>query len=126
MFGALLERAEELIQKARTIRTNDDDGEFVQMFIAGFLEHAAAEDWGVDSYSFICDACNAEFSQSELTEFFGEHWKAFGLFHCLFSGYNLGLLVSGKINAEEFTMYEMMVYPYRDGHHHEITAAFGD
>lgn len=124
-FTELLAKARNHIARSLRIQTNDDDDEFVRICISGFLENATVEDWGAYTYKFICDAREGEFSESNLREFFEHHWREFGLFHCLFVGYNLGLHVSGKIDDDEFNAYEMLVYPFRDRHHSEIVELFG-
>lgn len=123
-FAELLAQAPSHLARSLRIQTNNDDDEFVRICISGFLENATVEDWGTYTYKFICDAREGEFSDSSLREFFEKNWREFGLFHCLFLGYNLGLHVSGKIDADEFTSYEMLVYPFRDSHHEEIVRLF--
>jgi hypothetical protein len=121
-FDELLRDAASYLALAARIRTNDD--EFVRICIAGFLQNATIADWGCETYKFIMDARNGEFSDENLRSFFGDEWRAFGLFHCLCVGYNLGLLASKQINADEFKAHEMIVYPFRDSRLKEIRAAF--
>ena len=123
-YDALLERCPQLIDTASRIQTDNDDDEFVRICIAGFLENASVDDWGRDTYKFISDARVGEFAESRLREFFGNDWRAFGLFHCLFVGYNLGLLASARIDGDQFKAYELSVYPFRDGHREEIVDLF--